>query len=360
MERLGVYNSKNIEDGLPAVMAMYAKNGVTSVQDAGFLCIPEDVGLTALSAMEKQGKLTMRFFTSYIYWGKSVESPEQAVAKAKANRAKYTSDLIRAETFKMFCDGTVEAQSASMLQDYMPPGKGKGHPDMQLDDMLALGHLAAPEGFSVHNHAIGDAAITMALDFQKALGPIEGTKTIAHVQVPPPDGVRRFAEQDSFFQTTPVWFTEDPLSRRELGQERFMRQFPVGTLQRAGVKITFGSDCPVFPGAAAANPFYNIFCAVNRGSDKVWHLPGITTTDDFKLLPPASEALTAPQCVNAYTINAAEQVRAGGTIGSITTGKEADFVVLERDILTINPEDIKDVTVAATYFRGVCVYKAAP
>jgi predicted amidohydrolase YtcJ len=121
--------------------------------------------------------------------------------------------------------------------------------------------------------------------------------------------------------------------------------------------MTFGSDCPIFPGPLAANPFTNIWCAVNRGSEKTWHFPGLFGSDDFKMLPNKDEALSVADCVDAYTINGAKQLLAADRTGSITRGKDADFVILNQDIFAVDPADLKDVTVAATYFRGACVYR---
>ena len=77
---------------------------------------------------------------------------------------------------------------------------------------------------------------------------------------------------------------------------------------------------------------------------------------DSSLNDRPEQRLTVAQCVDAYTINAARQFGAESEIGSITAGKEADFVVLDRDIFTIDTAEIKDAKVEQTYLLGKCVY----
>jgi predicted amidohydrolase YtcJ len=360
-KRLGLFTTEDIENGLPAVVEFFNSNGITTLYDAGFLLVPEAEALKALKNIEDRGELTARFFTSYCYWGKTVQKPADALAQAEANEAKYTTDLIHANVIKMFVDGTVEGQSAYMRQDYLPPAKGKGMATIKLDDMLAMGKIAAAAGFSVHNHAIGDAGIAQALEFQKELGKIQGTKTIAHVQVVPPDLIQRFIHQDSFFQTTPIWLMDDlNWTEKVLGEERYLEQVPLESMVKGGVKICFGSDFPVFPGKAAVNPFMNMWFAVNRGSDKTFTDPLFKTifnVSSLKIAPPKSEAISVADCINAYTINGAEQLRTADKVGSITKGKDADFVVLSDDILNMDPEKLKDVRPVATFFQGKCVYE---
>ncbi len=347
MRKMNIFKEDLVRKELLNALEIFAKNGITSICDAGFGLLTEEPAVRTLKKMERNGELTLRCYTSYIYFGDCVDSPEHAIKVMRDLRKNYTSDLIQPDTLKFIGDGTLEVQSAWMHEDYLPPAKGRGAATITMEEMIPIATMAAAEGFNVHNHAIGDAAITRALDFHKALGKIEGTKTICHVQVLPKDGVQRFSEQkDVFYQTTPVWLGADKFTEEVLGAERYQRQVPLASLIKSGVTVTFGSDFPVSGGEQGVNPFLNMWVAVNRA------------TDDM-IAPPKSEAISVSDCVNAYTINGARQVGAADRIGSITVGKSADFVICSDDIFTIEPQKLKDVTVNKTFFRGKCVYDKA-
>ncbi len=351
LNKLGIFTSERIQEGLAEVQKIYARNGITAVYDAGFLAVNEAAGLEALRKLEEKDALTMRFFTSYVYLGKALDNPDHMLKTMRLHREKYASDLLMPHTLKLFVDGTLEVQSAWLSEDYLPPAKGRGFPALTLADMLPAARIAAADGFNVHNHAIGDAAIGAALDLHKELGKIQGTKTICHLQVPPPDGVRRLIEQgDTICQATPCWLPGGSYTEQVLGPERYARQTPLGSLVKGGVMITLGSDFPIsgsnigierlreFPlagGEAAVSPFNNMHAAVNR----------------------ETEAVTVKDCLDAYTINGARQLMAADRIGSITVGKSADFVVCDDDFLTVVPEKLMEVRIEKTYFRGKCVYE---
>ena len=345
LRELGIFSPEYIRMGLKEVLALFAQNGVTTVFEAGFGAIREQVGLQALREMERNGELTMRFFTSYFYFGPPMDTPENMLEVMMENRREFTSELIHADTLKIIGDGTLEVQTAWMAEDYLPPAEGHGGALIRLKDMLPAGKLATGHGFNVHNHAIGDAAIAEALDFYEALGGIEGTKTICHVQVLPADGVRRFIEQDDvFYQTTPCWLIHDQYTEEVLGRERYLRQVPLASLLKGGVTLTFGSDFPASDGPVGVNPFFNMWVAVNRRTDET-------------IAPPNSEGIEVGDCIDAYTINGARQLGAADRIGSVSVGKSADFVICSDDLLAIDPQRLKEVSVEQTYFQGKCVYE---
>ncbi len=344
MRKMNIFKEELIRKEMLKAQEMFARNGITSICDAGFGLLSEEPAVRTLKLMERNNELTMRYYTSYIYFGDCVDSPEHAIKVMRDLRRNYSSELIHPMTLKFIGDGTLEVQSAWMHEDYLPPAKGRGAATITMEEMIPVAKLAVAEGFNVHNHAIGDAAITRALDFQKALGKIEGTKTICHTQVLPKDGVQRFSEQsDIFYQTTPVWLGADKFTEDVLGKERYLRQVPLASLAKGGVTLTFGSDYPVSGGEQGVNPFLNMWVAVNRDHNEM-------------IAPPRSEAITVKESIDAYTINGARQLGAEDLVGSITTGKSADFVICSDDLLTINPEKLKDVTIEKTYFRGDCVY----
>lgn len=348
MRRLGLFTPDMIQAAYPKVQAMYSRYGYTGLIDTGFATVAENIGLQAFKQLEEAGELKMRAFTCYHYLGEVAENPDEALAAMKVNREKFSSELVQPTTLKLFTDGTLEVLTAWLFDGYSAHGSGLPViPVLTYDDMVYMTQKATDAGFHVHTHAIGDAAISQALDVYEKVGKTATTKTICHVQIMPKDGVRRFGKlrDDVIYQTTPIWLMNDPFAREALGEERFLRQVPLASLIKEGVTLTFGSDYPIARGEASLNPFNNMWVAVNRSTD-----------DQFA--PPKSEGITVPDCIVAYTINAAKQFGAADRIGSITEGKSADFVVCSDDILEIAPQKLKDVAVDATYFRGEQVYQS--
>ncbi|WP_195267185.1 amidohydrolase [Eubacterium sp. 1001713B170207_170306_E7] len=340
LQGLGLTSGKEIETRFPVfTQTVLSPYGYTAYYDAGLLVADEEESIDALS---KSGA-DIRVFTSFVY--RDPVPVDAFVSKMTAVRDKYTSDTVRPTTLKLFKDGTLEDYSSLMFEDFSDHN-GEGIEILDNSHMLAIAQAAAGKGFNIHTHAIGDKAIDETLDLYQDLGDIEGTKTMAHVQILPEDGIRRFAEQtDVFYQTTPVWALGDEFTKSALGQTRYGRQMPLNTVSQNGTLLTFGSDAPVSNGLAGINPFAEMYHAVKRGE-----------SDDYD--PPKSEGIDIATAIRAYTINGARQVGAGDEIGSITAGKSADFIVLDRDLLSIPTDEIKDTTVLQTFFRGDEVYNA--
>lgn len=341
IEGAGIACIKNITEKLPEQIDLLHSFGITALYDAGFIMASEKEVYEALASLD----LDIQFFSSFHFNGSRPN--EEMLSHMIEARDQYSSDWLHPTTLKMFKDGTIEPWTAYMFEDYYPPAIGHGASLHSTEEMVAMALIAAKEDFNIHTHAVGDRAITETLDVYKQLGKIEGTKTIAHVQVLPEDGIERFTEQSEvFFQTTPVWLERDKETDAVLGEERSCRQSPFKTLLEKGVTFTFGSDAPVSGGKKGINPFSNTYYCVAR------------SFDSDLVFPPRSEGIEVASCIDAYTINAAKQVCAENDLGSITAGKQAHFVVLDRDVFEIDWREIKDVQVAETWYRGICVHEA--
>ena len=137
--------------------------------------------------------------------------------------------------------------------------------------------------------------------------------------------------------------TEGPLEPY-LGPERYRYVYPAGSLHQAGATIIGGSDWDI----SSYNPFRAFQTAVTRAGGKGQRPLNI------------EERIPLQTAIDAYTINAAYAMKQDATTGSLEVGKRADLVVLDRDILTIDPETIQDTKVLATYLDGRLVHSAQP
>jgi len=203
------------------------------------------------------------------------------------------------------------------------------------------------EGFQVHVHAIGDRAVTEALDAfaaaRTANGPSLARHHIAHIQVVSPADRLRFAELDVTANMQALWAVNDEAMQEMtlpfIDEELAGWQYPFGSLARAGVRLAAGSDWPV----TTPDPLAAIHVAVNRTDP-------VDGGDPF--LP--GEALTPVQAFAAYTSGSAYVNHLDDT-GVLAPGRRADLAVLDRDPIAGDPLGIGETRVLATYVDGVPV-----
>ena len=329
------------EKALADMLRGYAALGYTTVFDAMSADgrIPDVFPL--LRRFDEEGKLTLRLSASFCYRGGEEMDPSEALRLMKELRSGCTSRNLRMDTLKMIADGTLEEHSALLFEPYTDQPQNSGSELIRPVDMLRMARLAAENGFSIHIHAIGDRAVSRALDTLCALEPSAGTQTIAHNQLYRPEDILRIARAGNiFFQTTPHWMAADDYTQARLGDVRFLCQFPAGTMRRNHVAVTFGSDtCLDLPGA---NAFEGMYAAAARGIDP----------DRLGFYPPAEEGLSREEALAAYTIAGARQLGWEQETGSITPGKSADFAVLDRDVLSCPLSELRRPRVLQTWFRG--------
>ena len=201
-------------------------------------------------------------------------------------------------------------------------------------------------------HANGDGALDVALNAIQYAKETLGEKAdkeirpqLIHVQYSRPVQITRMAELEAYptFFTTHVYYYGDIHYETTLGPERAQRLSAMGDAFRAGVKPAMHNDPPVTP----VDPLLNMWIAVKRQS-KTARVLG------------ADQAITAQQALQAYTVNAAYQFGMEKDAGSLEVGKFADFVVLDRNPLEVDPDEIRNVRVLATVRGGLVTYSDVP
>ena len=205
------------------------------------------------------------------------------------------------------------------------------------------------EGFQVHFHAIGDAAITQSLDAVEAAIDANGNAHrrhhISHLQLIHPSDVPRFRELDVIANFQPLWAYADEyvteLNIPFIGEERAAWMYPIRSVVNAGGMIAFGSDWFV----STANPFPQIETAVTRTDAE---------GDDEPFLP--HEAIDLATALAAFTINSAYVNGIEEVTGSISVGKLADLIVLDRNVFAIPPKQLSETKVLLTLFGGDAVH----
>jgi hypothetical protein len=253
----------------------------------------------------------------------------------------------------------IEAGTAALLEPYLPlPGAAadaaapdRGLPEYEPDELARHVTALDAEGFQIHIHAIGDAAIRFSLDAleasAKADGPRDRRPHLAHIQLVDPADIPRFGALGVTANMQPLWAYADPfiteLTEPRLGPARSRWLYPFRSLQDAGARLAAGSDWSV----SSMNPLEAIQVAVTR--------QGLEEPRAAPWLP--QESLDLPAALAAYTLSAAWLMRQEHETGSIEVGKAADLVVLDRNLFAVAPAAIGQVEVVLTLLEGEIVFQ---
>ncbi|MGJ5083134.1 amidohydrolase [Bradyrhizobium sp. HKCCYLS3013] len=273
--------------------------------------------------------------------------PDKAIEKIAALR-ESGNDKLHYGIVKLVVDGSIQGFTARLRW----PGYHNGAPNglwyIAPEELPRLVELYHKAGIQLHIHTNGDEATELALDAvekaQTAHPRLDHRHTLQHCQMADAAQFRRMKALGLCVNlfANHVFYWGDSHYELTMGPERANRLDATGTAQRIGVPYSIHSDAPVTP----LSPLFTAWCAVNRVSSS------------GRKLGAETEALSVEQALNAITIGAAYTLKLDHLIGSIETGKYADFAVLEQDPLTVTPETLKDVAVWGTVVGGIV--KEAP
>ena len=332
-------------NGLRSAMALANRFGITSIIEAS----ADDKLLETYSGMDKSGGLTLRVLASiYVDPEKGVEQVGDLVQK----REKFQGRFLKATDAKIFIDGVIESHTAALLEPYLDRPGDRGEPIMEAQEFNRLAIALDKAGFQIHVHAIGDRAIRMTLDAmeeaRKANGPRDARHHICHLELIDPAEIPRFGTLGVVANFQALWAYADiyvtQLTEPILGPERSSRLYPIGSIVRSGGLYAGGSDWSV----SSLNPLDAIEVAVTRRDPQADAGPA--------WLP--DELIDLPTAIAAYTMNGAFLSFEEKTRGTIEAGKEADLVVLDRNLFEIPAQQISETKVVLTFLEGKVVYSA--
>jgi hypothetical protein len=335
-----------------ALAAMRA-TGITSVQDAS---VDEHL-MRIYKSLYDSHRLNMRVRGCF-HLADLNQPAELLVEQAVKFRERWAidPDFLRADCIKIFADGVIEypSQTAALLEPYLD---GNGHPTgnrgpsyFTQDNLNRIISAADAAGLTVHVHAIGDRAVRAALDAfadaRRRNGVRDNRDQIAHLELVNPSDFPRFRGLGVIANFQLLWAERDPYivigTVKYLGPERSRYLYPARSLRNAGALIVGGSDWNVSSFDAFEAMEHAITRAEARGKPP--------------LLP--EQSLDIQEMADAYTINAAFALKQERATGSLEAGKRGDFIVLDRDVFSIDPRDLHHTRVLATYLDGREVYAA--
>jgi predicted amidohydrolase YtcJ len=314
-------------EAMRAGLKLVAARGVTAVHDKdGWLGAPR-----LWRQLEAEGLLTLRVWQSL---------PADHVDRLHeiGLPAGVGSDLLRIGYLKVFMDGTLGSQTARLLD-------GSGVEITSRDELADIVRRAAKGGWPVAVHAIGDAANRDALDaFQETHDDWRGLRPrIEHAQLLSWEDVPRFAELGV---AASVQFSHAP-SDRDIADRLWAgntdRAYAYRSLLEAGALLANGSDAPI----EELDPLAGIRAGVLRTLDERdgWH---------------PEQAVTVQAALEATTVNPCWLAGDEHRRGKLIPGRLADLVVLDRDPLAIEPEELPEVEVVGTMLGGRWVHNPPP
>ena len=211
-------------------------------------------------------------------------------------------------------------------------------------------------GMDLHLHTVGERASRVVLDgvelARKELGDDYHVRvTCAHLELQDDADIPRFAELGVFANYTPWWHSGDWQTDVVLhGEEGASRMFRCKSVWDTGALVTWSCDNIVFGDFANWSPYVGIEIGVTRNITAKTRLPEYTQTNMEN--PPASEKMGIEEMLLGYTINGAIQLGIEQTKGSITVGKDADFLVFDNDLLSAEHEGFSHNSPAEVYIKG--------
>ncbi|MBI1732151.1 MAG: amidohydrolase [Gammaproteobacteria bacterium] len=346
MQKLPAFSAQQYEDAIRWSVTSLNAVGVTAMKDAQ----ADHYTVSAYRDTEHKGALTMRVAASLPWKNSWTETHEQEQQNIAA-RGELRSALINNHFIKMFLDGIPPTRTAAFLDPYLPdathqqPDNGKliYTPEELSADVTALD----AQGFTIKIHATGDRSVRTALDAfesaRKSSGRTDRRHEVSHAEAISEADLPRFAALNITAEMSPILWYPSPLVDSMdlvLGRERLQKWWPIRSLLESGARVTYGSDWPsVVP---SPSPWPGIEAMVTR-ADPYGEHAGTQGVD---------QAIDLAQALRIFTLAGAEALYLENETGSLKPGKFADFIVLDRNLFDIPPEQIGDTQVRLTVLGG--------
>lgn len=330
--------------------------GVTLLQDILITPLAENPHVDAVYRDLKTGREHMLWQVSLLG---DVNSPDRTVREFCAAQRRY-ADVAAFSFFsvKLFADATLKGMY--VLAPYAddpdnPANTGCLHNNVSPETFKQCISTLHRENIPLHIHAMGDRAVQISLDGLEAAQVQHGAKnlrhTLTHLLLARPEDIRRMARLNIVASLNSYWHYQEPFYYEEifvplLSPQRAAAAFPARRFWDENVLTCMASDGTVSEKPA---PLWGIEIAITRNA------PGAT---NHSRLHNPSERLSRRQAIAMCTINGARALGLDKVTGSLETGKRADLVILDKNVLTIAANEIHSTEVLETIVQGQTRYAA--
>ncbi|MDJ0380226.1 amidohydrolase [Streptomyces sp. G-G2] len=336
------------------VLELAAASGVTTMMDA----LVGRHELILYQALAGAGLLPQRITPAIRLDAEQAKDAAGSLAYARGLRREFEGvPGLRFGMIKVFLDGVIEypAQTAALLEPYLD---GAGRPTDNRGELYVdagdYGRLTAAfnrAGWQLHAHGLGDRAVRTALDgyayARRATGQRDARNTVAHLQIVDPADLKRFAQLGVAACMQLQWASKDTWTMEALlpyiGARRHRWLYPARSLEKAGARLTGGSDWPV----DELQVWNQLRTAIDRqgafGEGELYReLEGLSRTSALRM----------------HTAGTAWQLRQDELTGTVERGRAADLVLLDRDVTRCPVPDISGTQVRLTLVGGRVVHDA--
>jgi len=340
-----------IPDKTPAEIAEAMRPAMENAWRVGLTGIHDFDGrkcFGALQMLKERGQLGLRVV-------KQIRVAYLDYAVGLGLRSGFGDDWLRVGNVKVFLDGALGPQTASMIEPYDGQPDNYGIVVTDKEALYEYATKAAAHGLAMTVHAIGDKANHDLLDVYETIRGEESGRgdsggrllrhRCEHVQLLHPQDYHRLGQLKATASMQPIHATSDMLMSDRYWGKRGAGAYAWRTQLNAGAVLAFGSDAPV----ESFNPFWGIHAAVTRR-----RADGSPGPEGWY----PEQRLTVDEAVRGYTLGAAYAGYMEDRVGSLSPGKLADLVVIDRDIYTCAPMEIKDTVVLGTMIEGEWKYRA--
>jgi predicted amidohydrolase YtcJ len=331
---------EKLETGLKIMRDYMHSKGITFGNEPGGILVKQlqDAVNSVMSGND------MPFSWSFIADGKTLcdkyKDDAQVLEEAgKLENWYYGKTSLAKNQIKLFSDGAIYSQLMQVREPYLDKHHGEWMTDKNVFERAF--RIFWDAGYQIHIHVNGDAGLDRVLntlEINLRRNPRYDHRTvIVHFAVSQKDQVDRLAKLGCIVSGNPYYTTAlaDNYSKNGLGPERADNMVRMGDVERANVSFSFHSDMPMAP----ADPLYLMWCGVNR----------ITTSG--RVAGP-DQAVSREGALRAVTIEAAYSLKMEDQIGSIESGKLANFTILSDNPITCDSIKIKDIKVWGTVVGG--------
>ncbi len=302
--------------------------GLTTVNDAGL--DPETIAL--IDSLQQAGSVQIRVY--------AMVSAVPEYLDYYMEKGPLKTDHLNVRSFKVYADGALGSRGAALKEPYTDQAGHFGAMVTPVEDIRSLAERIAGTGFQMNTHAIGDSANAVVLRaYSKVLENKPGRRwKIEHAQVVSPAETGVFGN-GIVPSVQPTHATSDMYwAGDRLGPQREKNAYAYKTLLKSAGRIALGTDFPV----EEVNPFLTFFAAVGRQDTEGYPDGG------YRI----GEALSREEALRGMTIWAAWSNFEEDEKGSLETGKWADFVILNEDLMQVPLEDLPALKAEQVYIAG--------
>ena len=306
--------------------------GLTTVDDAGLS--PEIINI--IDSLHKSNDLKIKIYAMVSVSKKNIEKFKKS--------GKIKTSKLNVRSFKIYGDGALGSRGAALKRPYCDDPHNYGFLRTDIEDLKFYANEIANMDFQMNTHAIGDSTISVLLkEYQNVLGDIKDPRwRIEHSQVVDLKELELYNDKilpsvQPTHATSDMYWAYDRLGKRIEGAYAFK------DLLMSSKRIALGTDFPV----EKVNPFHTFYSSIERKDLNGYPENGFQVEN----------ALTRQETLKGMTIWGAYFNFEENEKGSIERGKSADFIIIDQNIMEIEPEKIPNTKVLKTYIDGELVYQ---